>query len=331
MVGRPGGGTRERHQTGRTIDRVRFFAAPLGPDGKPDIAQAVDLEASWVQHQAVPGARYAPIPEFLKKRTGAAAAEKAMKEHAFRTLELKLAVHPGLGLAQRDGESPEVFQNRVLEAARLQGEVLERELRTKRASKLAKLQEKYESAKTAVDEADSALRAAPGDLSTILVGMVADKGTAKRMASQRTKASKWTKRVSLSATQRPNFVLPSPNSMPKSKGSNVPWSRSQRHADPGSNRETHGSRSRRTRHRLGRVLRLCVRHGSGTNQLEAPFGDTTLVVDRKDSYAWSSHSTTPACLGPDVARRRSVFAEEFLYSTASKPETMTRARRPKSS
>ncbi|WP_437594653.1 helicase HerA-like domain-containing protein [Sorangium sp. So ce1000] len=174
---------------GVALNRSQLLAAPLQPDGKPDLSRVARLDPSLLSTAPAAGARFAELPAPLAKRTAAQAAARALREHAYRTTEAAVAVHRELGLTQDDGESIEAFAARCRAAAARLAAAEQQQVVGRFAPKIARLGERIAAAKARYDQAEAEVAALPGAVGAALLGLVAGRDTARRAGTQRDKAA----------------------------------------------------------------------------------------------------------------------------------------------
>ncbi|WP_437539575.1 helicase HerA-like domain-containing protein [Sorangium sp. So ce726] len=174
---------------GVALNRNQLLAAPLLPDGKPDLSRVTRLDASLLATAPAAGARFAELPAPLAKRATAQAAARALREHAYRTTEAAVAVHKELGLAQDDGEPLEAFSARCRAAAARLAAAEQQQVVGRFAPKIARLGERIAAAKARYDQAEADVAALPGAVGAALLGLVAGRDTARRAGTQRDKAA----------------------------------------------------------------------------------------------------------------------------------------------
>ncbi|WP_438037145.1 helicase HerA-like domain-containing protein [Sorangium sp. So ce204] len=174
---------------GVALNRSQLLAAPLLPDGRPDLSRVARLDASLLATAPAAGARFAELPAPLAKRATAQAAARALREHAYRTTEAAVAVHKELGLAQDDGEPLEAFAARCRAAAARLAAAEQQQVVGRFAPRIARLGERIAVAKARYGEAEAEVAALPGAVGAALLGLVAGRDTARRAGTQRDKAA----------------------------------------------------------------------------------------------------------------------------------------------
>ncbi|WP_437738606.1 helicase HerA-like domain-containing protein [Sorangium sp. So ce1335] len=174
---------------GVTLNQSQLLAAPLLPDGRPDLSRVTRLDPSLLSASPAPGARFAELPAPLAKRAAAQAAARALREHAYRTAEATVAVHRELGLAQADGEPLEAFAARCRAAAARLAAAERQQVIGRFAPRIARLGERIAAAKARYDQAEAEVAALPGAVGAALLGLVAGRDTARRAGTQRDKAT----------------------------------------------------------------------------------------------------------------------------------------------
>ncbi|WP_433937627.1 helicase HerA-like domain-containing protein [Sorangium cellulosum] len=174
---------------GVTLNQSQLLAAPLLPDGRPDLARVTRLDPSLLSASPAPGARFAELPAPLAKRAAAQAAARALREHAYRTSEATVAVHRELGLAQAEGEPLEAFAARCRAAAGRLAAAEQQQVAGRFAPRIARLGERIAAAKARYDQAEAEVAALPGAVGAALLGLVAGRDTARRAGTQRDKAA----------------------------------------------------------------------------------------------------------------------------------------------
>ncbi|WP_441285983.1 helicase HerA-like domain-containing protein [Sorangium sp. KYC3313] len=174
---------------GVALNRSQLLAAPLLPDGKPDLSRVARLDASLLATSPAAGARFAELPAPLAKRATAQAAARALREHAYRTIDAAVAVHKELGLAQDDGEPLEAFAARCRAAAARLAAAEQQQVVGRFAPKIARLGERIAAAKARYGQAEAEVAALPGAVGAALLGLVAGRDTARRAGTQRDKAA----------------------------------------------------------------------------------------------------------------------------------------------
>ncbi|XYH92464.1 helicase HerA-like domain-containing protein [Sorangium sp. So ce1128] len=174
---------------GVTLNQSQLLAAPLLPDGRPDLSRVARLDPSLLSTSPAPGARFVELPAPLAKRTAAQAAARALREHAYRTAEATVAVHKELGLAQAEGEPLEAFAARCRAAAARLAAAEQQQVIGRFAPRIARLGERIAAAKARYDQAEAEVAALPGAVGAALLGLVAGRDTARRAGTQRDKAT----------------------------------------------------------------------------------------------------------------------------------------------
>ncbi|WP_437922737.1 hypothetical protein WMF37_27310 [Sorangium sp. So ce291] len=174
---------------GVTLNQSQLLAAPLLPDGRPDLSRVARLDPSLLSASPAPGARFAELPAPLAKRTAAQAAARALREHAYRTAEATVAVHKELGLAQAEGEPIEAFAARCRAAAARLAAAEQQQVIGRFAPRIARLGERIAAAKARYDQAEAEVAALPGAVGAALLGLVAGRDTARRAGTQRDRAT----------------------------------------------------------------------------------------------------------------------------------------------
>ncbi|WP_437933002.1 helicase HerA-like domain-containing protein [Sorangium sp. So ce341] len=174
---------------GITLNQSQLLAAPLLPDGRPDLSRVTRLDPSLLSPSPAAGARFAELPAPLAKRAAAQAAARALREHAYRTTEAAVAVHRELGLAQAEGEPLEAFAARCRAAAARLAAAEQQQVIGRFAPKIARLGERIAAAKARYDQAEAEVAALPGAVGAALLGLVAGRETARRAGTQRDRAA----------------------------------------------------------------------------------------------------------------------------------------------
>ena len=172
---------------GAAITRTLLIAAPLGPDGKPDTARAASLDPSALAGAPVAGARFRSLPEALFKKAGQDAVSKSLREHVYRTLEITVDVHAGLGLVRADGETREAFAHRCHAEAHRQATAAEQAVMQKSAPQIAKQNDRMLAIQAKLRGAEAELGSLPGSVATALIGFAVGRSTVRGAESQRTK------------------------------------------------------------------------------------------------------------------------------------------------
>ncbi len=172
---------------GAAVTRTVLVAAPLGADGRPDTARAAHIDASSLATMPASGAAFRPIPDALFKKAGQEAASKAIREHVYRTLEVTVDVHEGLGLVRGDGETRESFADRCQKEAFKQAGSAEQAVMQKAAPKIAKLSDRLHTIQAKLAGAEAEMNSLPGTMTTALIGLAVGRGTVRQAESQRGK------------------------------------------------------------------------------------------------------------------------------------------------
>lgn len=172
---------------GAAVTRTLLLAAPLGLDGRPDTTRAAHIDTSALATTPASGATFRPLPESLFKKTGQEAATKALREHLYRTLEITVEVHEGLGLTRADNESREAFAERCRQEAQRQAASSEQAAMQKAAPKIAKLSDKMHSIQAKLAGAEAEMNSLPGSMTTALIGLAVGRGTVRSTETQRNK------------------------------------------------------------------------------------------------------------------------------------------------
>ncbi|XXX71736.1 helicase HerA-like domain-containing protein [Sorangium sp. So ce134] len=174
---------------GITLNQSQLLAAPLLPDGRPDLSRVARLDPALLSPSPAAGARFAELPAPLAKRAAAQAAARALREHAYRTTEAAVAVHRELGLAQAEGEPLEAFAARCRAAAARLAAAERQQVIGRFAPRIARLGERIAAAKARYDQAEAEVAALPGAVGAALLGLVAGRDTARRAGTQRDRAT----------------------------------------------------------------------------------------------------------------------------------------------
>ncbi len=172
---------------GAAVTRTVLVAAPLGEGGRPDTARAANIDASSLATIPADGAAFRPIPEALFKKAGQEAASKAIREHVYRTLEVTVDVHEGLGLVRADGETREAFAERCQKEALRQAGSAEQAVMQKAAPKIAKLSDRLHTIQAKLAGAEAEMNSLPGTMTTALIGLAVGRGSVRQAESQRGK------------------------------------------------------------------------------------------------------------------------------------------------
>ncbi|WP_437683903.1 ATP-binding protein [Sorangium sp. So ce131] len=180
---------------GVALNQRQILAAPLLADGRPDLARVTRLDPALLSASPAPGARFTALPAPLAKRSGALAAARALREHAYRTTEAAVAVHKELGLTQGEGEPLQAFADRCRAAAARRAGAEQQEVTGRYAPRIARLRERIAAAKARYEQAEAEVAALPGAVGAAILGLVAGRGTARRAETQRDKASARTERA----------------------------------------------------------------------------------------------------------------------------------------
>ncbi|WP_437322414.1 helicase HerA-like domain-containing protein [Sorangium sp. So ce394] len=174
---------------GITLNQSQLLAAPLLPDGRPDLSRVARLDPALLSPSPAAGARFAELPAPLAKRAAAQAAARALREHAYRTTEAAVAVHRALGLVQAEGEPLEAFAARCRAAAARLAAAEQQQVIGRFAPRIARLGERIAAAKARYDQAEAEVAALPGAVGAALLGLVAGRETARRAGTQRDRAT----------------------------------------------------------------------------------------------------------------------------------------------
>jgi hypothetical protein len=172
---------------GLNATRKATIAAPLTAEGRVDSSRAVIVREETLQREPMEGARYRPLPDVFEKKTGVAAAERAMRDAAVRLQTVTVAVHAGLALAQGETEPMASFAARVVAEAQRAASIESHDVTARFAPKVQRAQAKLAAANAAVAMARAAADEAPGAVGTVLIGALAGARAAQRAVSQREK------------------------------------------------------------------------------------------------------------------------------------------------
>lgn len=172
---------------GAAITRTILIAAPLGPDARPDVARAASIDPAALATSPAAGAAFRPVPEALFKKAGQEAAARAIRDHVYRTLEVTLDAHEGLGLTRADGETREAFAERCRAEAMKRAAAAEHAIVQKSTPKVAKLHDRMQSVQAKLAGADAELNSLPGAMTTALIGLAVGRGSVRQAESQRAK------------------------------------------------------------------------------------------------------------------------------------------------
>lgn len=172
---------------GAAVTRTVLVAAPLGPDGRPDVTRAASLDPAALASAPAAGAAFQQVPDALFRKTGQDAAARAMREHVYRTMEVTLDAHEGLGLTRSDGETREAFAERCRAEAMKQAASAEHTVMQRSTPKVAKLHDRMQSIQAKLAGADAELNSLPGAVTTALLGFAVGRGSVRQAESQRSK------------------------------------------------------------------------------------------------------------------------------------------------
>lgn len=172
---------------GITVNRSAFLAAPLTSDGRPDGARAAEIDPSGLATVPAPGGTFQPIPDALSKKAGREAAVKALREHVYRTFQVQVDLHPGLGLARGDRETRETFVSRCqAEAGRRLG-AEEQTIVAEHAPEIAKLNDRLVTLQSKLASGEAELANLPGAMGAAIIGLAFGKRSAQRTDTERNK------------------------------------------------------------------------------------------------------------------------------------------------
>jgi hypothetical protein len=174
---------------GIALNRSRTVVAPLAATGGPDMTRVADVDRTRLGAAPAAGARYQPVPAALFRQKARQAAERALRDHVYRTLEVTVDCHRDLALVRGEGEAPQAFVERCHAEALRRVSTLAQELQAKHAPKLAKLSARLSAAQGAVAQAEGDVAAAPGAVGAALVGVVAGARAGQRLHTQQARAA----------------------------------------------------------------------------------------------------------------------------------------------
>lgn len=172
---------------GAAITRTVFLAAPLGPDGRPDTARAASIDPSALSAAPSPRAKFRPLPEALFKKAGQDALTRSLREHVYRTLDVTVDAHAGLGLVRADGEARDAFAHRCHAEAMKQAAAAEQAVMQRSAPKIAKQNDRLLATQAKLRGAEAELQSLPGTVTTALIGLAVGRGTVRSAESERNK------------------------------------------------------------------------------------------------------------------------------------------------
>ncbi|MBK8253768.1 MAG: DUF853 family protein [Polyangiaceae bacterium] len=172
---------------GAAVTRTFTLAAPIGVDGLPEMSRAANINPTALASTPAAGAAFRPIPENLFKKAGQEALNRSLREHVYRTLEVQVDIHEGLGLTRADNETREAFAERCRMEAAKQTTSEEHSLVQKYAPKMAKLHDKLQATQAKLAGAEAELNSLPGSVTTAIIGLAVGRGTVRQAESQRSK------------------------------------------------------------------------------------------------------------------------------------------------
>jgi hypothetical protein len=172
---------------GAAVTRTLFVAAPLGPDGRPDTARAATVDPSALSAAPAPRAAFRPLPEALFKKAGEEAVARSLREHVYRTLEITVDVHAGLGLTRADGEARDAFAHRCHAEAVKRAGAAEQAIVQRFAPKIAKENDRMLATQAKLRGAEVELNSLPGTVTTALLGFAVGRGSVRSTESERGK------------------------------------------------------------------------------------------------------------------------------------------------
>jgi len=171
-------------------EQLSTFVAPFGADGRVDLARAALVDPRNLEHPAVVGATYSPLPSTLQTKKGAKEIERALRDHAAVTYPVEIEANRELELCRSEGETSEAFHARVNETAQRRATALAQAAGAKLAPDIAKRQDKVASAERQLADAQRALSGAPSELGAAMIGLVAKgAGSDARKARSRAETS----------------------------------------------------------------------------------------------------------------------------------------------
>ncbi|MEZ4300255.1 MAG: DUF87 domain-containing protein [Polyangiaceae bacterium] len=170
---------------GVSVTRTSLLAAPLGIDGRPDLARAAAIDAAALATSPTKGAAFRPLPEVLFKKAGQDTVLRTLREHVYRTTEIAVDVHETLGLTRAENEPREAFAERCRAEAMKESARTEHAVMAKAAPKIAKLHDRIRATQAKLVGAEAELNALPGAMTTALIGFAVGRGSVRQAESQR--------------------------------------------------------------------------------------------------------------------------------------------------
>lgn len=138
------------------VNRTVRAMAPLTSEGRPDTARGRVFDPSRFAGTPVPGLQYAPLPDALFRKNGPAAVVRALRDEVYRSLQVSVQVHRGLGLVSSPEESAQAFAQRVAAEALRQGQIAHTEILQRHAPKVQRAADAVAVARAALAAAEQA-------------------------------------------------------------------------------------------------------------------------------------------------------------------------------
>lgn len=166
-------------QANRTLRAM----APLTPEGRPDTARGRVFEPARFAAAPLPGGRYAPLADALFRKNGPAGVARVLRDEVYRSLQVSVSMHRGLGLVSGPDESPSAFAQRVTAEATRQAQAAHQEVTTRHAPKLQRAADDVTNARNAAAAAEQALPTG-GALATAAAFMRGGQRALQRLETQ---------------------------------------------------------------------------------------------------------------------------------------------------
>jgi len=166
-------------QANRTLRAM----APLTPEGRPDTARGRVFEPARFAVAPLPGGRYAPLADALFRKNGPAAVARVLRDEVYRSLQVSVSMHRGLGLVSGPDESPQAFAQRVAAEATRQAQAAHQEVTSRHAPKLQRAADDVTNARAAAAAAEQVLPTG-GALATAAAFMRGGQRALQRLETQ---------------------------------------------------------------------------------------------------------------------------------------------------
>ena len=167
----------------------RVHVALMAPlvNGELQVSQASEFSPDAFDHDAVPGARFAPLGAGLSGARAIKSREKALRDLALSQAKAVVLHNPVLGLMSAQGETPAAFHARLGEAVRARQAAVRVEILGRHDPKLQKLATQRDTARAQLVQAQGSV---PSGLATVGAAIFGRSAMNRAVAAQDKAASR---------------------------------------------------------------------------------------------------------------------------------------------